>query len=222
MTGPLERDLAAKSAYARGDTARATATLIESVRLNPFDAVALNNLAVNYAAQGDYQNAISLLERAQRIAPSRADIANNLANLKAWLTQDNQFALGSRGVPQALNLPRSEDIPKELPPLWTPPNASVLPPQAQQGSSLIQNASQPNYQQQTIAQPFQSTAQPAQYQTTLSSSAYTQPQVTTAPSEYSSRPATAHSRRATTSERLSSVTTRQKKKKQQLVDCPVP
>ena len=60
ISSPADRDAAARAAYARGDNARASATLNEAVRLNPFDPVALNNLAVNYAAQGDYQNAIAL------------------------------------------------------------------------------------------------------------------------------------------------------------------
>lgn len=125
---PSDRDALARSAYARGDIPRAAAALNESVRVNPFDPVALNNLAVNYAAQGDYQNALSLLERALRIAPNRSDIMNNHANLRAWMSQDSQFALGSRPTNTPLNFPRAEDSPQNFPPLWSPPPQMQNPP----------------------------------------------------------------------------------------------
>ena len=149
---PADRDAAARSAYARGDTTRAAAALNEAVRLNPFDPVALNNLAVNYAAQGDYQNAVALLERAQRLAPNRPDIVNNLANLKAWMAQDSQFAVGSRGVPQALNFPRAEDTPPELPPLWAPPAPAPVS-QAQMRSAATANTYPPAQSVPGYAQP---------------------------------------------------------------------
>lgn len=125
---PTDRDALARSAYARGDIPRAAAALNESVRVNPFDPVALNNLAVNYAAQGDYQNALSLLERALRIAPNRSDIMNNHANLRAWMSQDSQFTLGSRPTNTPLNFPRAEDSPQNFPPLWSPPQQMQNPP----------------------------------------------------------------------------------------------
>ena len=209
MPSPTDRDLAARSAYARGDTALSAATLSESVRLNPFDAVALNNLAVNYATQGDYQNAIALLERAQRIAPNRADIVNNLANLRAWMAQDSQFALGSRGVPQALNLPRAEDTPREFPPLWAPAIGATAQPPTQQSNAATQTYQQP-------ANPPVPTQQ-----LPVSAQPYAQPQVTMTPSVYASKSGTAHTRRTTMGERLSD-STRSKKKKLQAVDCPVP
>lgn len=128
FASPAERDAYSRSAYARGDATRAAAALNESVRVNPFDPVALNNLAVNYAAQGDYQNALSLLERAMRIAPNRSDIVNNHANLRAWMLQDAQYASGSRSSLAPLNFPRAEDSPPEPPPLWSPPQPLQNPP----------------------------------------------------------------------------------------------
>jgi tetratricopeptide (TPR) repeat protein len=147
---PADRDAMARSAYARGDVSRAATALNESVRVNPFDAVALNNLAVNYAAQGDYQNALSLLERALRIAPNRSDIMNNHANLRAWITQDSQFALGSRPNSAPLNFPRAEDTPGNFPPLWVPPpqmqNPPVVRSQGQQNFPALSNQPvYPNY-----------------------------------------------------------------------------
>jgi tetratricopeptide (TPR) repeat protein len=158
FTSPADRDAAARSAYARGDTSRVNSSLTEAVRTNPFDPVALNNLAVNYAASGDYQNAVALLERAQRIAPNRVDIVNNLANLKAWMVQDSQFAVGTRGTPQALNFPRAEDTPPELPPLWAGPTPSY--PQATAAAPA--QAAQPSVRPPVVTyQAAPSYAQPA-------------------------------------------------------------
>lgn len=225
MSSPADRDAAARAAYARGDNARASATLNEAVRLNPFDPVALNNLAVNYAAQGDYQNAIALLERALRLAPNRSDIVNNLANLKAWMAQDSQFAVGSRGAPQALNFPRAEDSPPELPPLWGVPFGT----QVQQPSAPARNATQapayqaaPAYQQQ----PYQQPGNPAQATYPVATppvQPYIQQQQTpmAQAAAYSSRPAALQTRQVIITERGSD-SPRRKKKKTQVLDCPVP
>ncbi len=224
ISSPADRDAAARAAYARGDNARASATLNEAVRLNPFDPVALNNLAVNYAAQGDYQNAIALLERALRLAPNRSDIVNNLANLKAWMAQDSQFAVGSRGAPQALNFPRAEDSPPEFPPLWGAPASA----QAQQPLAQTRNTSQapayqaaPVYQQPTYPQPGYP-GQAAYPVATPSVQPYAQPQTPVAQAAaYSSRPAALQTRQVVITERASDAP-RRKKKKLQALDCPVP
>lgn len=246
---PADRDAAARSAYARGDTTRASAALNEAVRLNPFDPVALNNLAVNYAAQGDYQNAVALLERAQRLAPNRSDIVNNLANLKAWMAQDSQFAVGSRGVPQALNFPRAEDTPPELPPLWAPPAPAPVS-QAQMRSAATANTyppaqSAPGYaqpqppapvypqqgyaQQQPIYQQqpaYQQPSYPAQGQggypvANQAPAAYSRAPAITERTDYAARVTASPSRQNMITERASDALPR-KKKKRQVLDCPVP
>ena len=253
LSSPADRDAAARSAYARGDSARASTALNEAVRLNPFDPVALNNLAVNYAATGDYQNAVALLERAQRIAPNRSDIVNNLANLKAWMAQDSQFVTGSRGVPQALNFPRAEDTPPELPPLWAGPNATYPQPVAARAPVPAQGypaAAQPFgypqapvYQQPAYPQPgYQQPvyeSQPPVYQHPAYQAPAAQGQTAGyAPAQvYSRAPALAvRSERADSASRASSVAPRspmiterasdyvtpRKKKKRQVLDCPVP
>lgn len=154
---PTDRDALARSAYARGDIPRAAAALNESVRVNPFDPVALNNLAVNYAAQGDYQNALSLLERALRIAPNRSDIMNNHANLRAWMSQESQFALGSRPTNTPLNFPRAEDAPQNFPPLWSPPQQMQNPPVVRSGQQnlLPPVGNQPGYATYPSTQSYQ-------------------------------------------------------------------
>lgn len=245
LSSPADRDAAARSAYAKGDSARAAATLNEAVRLNPFDPVALNNLAVNYAATGDYQNAIALLERAQRIAPNRVDIVNNLTNLKAWMAQDSQFATGSRGAPQALNFPRAEDTPPELPPLWggpvntpypqSPPISGAVPtpgyPAPRQPAGYPTQQA-PSYQQPVYQQPAQQYTQPTYTapvrQTPQSSSAApavsAPPRAAPAsmPSSYPSRVSTSQSRQPMITERLNDYVPARKKKKIQALDCPVP
>jgi tetratricopeptide (TPR) repeat protein len=99
----------------------------ETAAINPFDPIALNNLAVTEAARGRYQQASSLLQRAVRLAPARADIAANLANLQRWLAlAEGQAALGIQ--PQPLQLPYKEMGVPDLPPLWSPQGSPVVPP----------------------------------------------------------------------------------------------
>ena len=243
LSSPADRDAAARSAYARGDSARASTALNEAVRLNPFDPVALNNLAVNYAATGDYQNAVALLERAQRIAPNRSDIVNNLANLKAWMAQDSQFVTGGRGVPQALNFPRAEDTPPELPPLWAGPNGTYPQPLAARAPVPVQGypaAAQPTgYPQAPMYQQPMYESQPPVYQQPAyqAPAAQGQPAGYAPAPVYSRAPALAvRSERADSASRASSVAPRspmiterasdyvtpRKKKKRQVLDCPVP
>lgn len=108
---------------AEGEPWKAVQSLNEQAKLNPFDAVALNNLAVARAAQGEYQAALQLLERAAKLAPNRPDVVANLRNLRAWYDQ---------GVPNytarsvELDLPRVEgNVLPGIPPLW-PQSAALV------------------------------------------------------------------------------------------------
>jgi tetratricopeptide (TPR) repeat protein len=247
FTSPADRDAVARSAYARGDTSRVNSSLTEAVRTNPFDPVALNNLAVNYAASGDYQNAVALLERAQRIAPNRVDIVSNLANLKAWMMQDSQFAAGTRGTPQALNFPRAEDTPPELPPLWAGPTptypqaaaaaaAPVQPVQPSVRPPVVTYQAAPSYAQPAHAMQSSAPAPQAAYQQapsyTPAPASAREPGLQAPPAAYvkASRPAvTRHEyvARASTA-RQTMITERavdtisKKRKRPQALDCPVP
>ena len=88
--------------------------------INPFDPIALNNQAVAEAARGRYQHAASLLQRAVKLAPARADIASNLLSLQRWMAQaEGQVSLGMD--PQPLQVPLPEAAAPDLPPLWSPP-----------------------------------------------------------------------------------------------------
>ena len=99
--------------------------VVDGAALNPFDPIALNNQAVAEAARGRYQHASSLLQRAVKLAPARADIASNLLSLQRWMAQaEGQMALGME--PQALQLPLPEAGVPDVPPLWTQPPAPLF------------------------------------------------------------------------------------------------
>ena len=118
----------------------------EMAAINPFDPIALNNLAVMEAGRGRYQQASSLLQRAVKLAPARADIAVNLSNLQRWLAQaEGQAALGL--TPQPLQLPYQEAGVPDVPPLWaTPPPNSLAPRLNQQAPVWSQQGRPENAQ----------------------------------------------------------------------------
>jgi hypothetical protein len=96
----------------------------ELASVNPFDPIALNNLAVIESGRGRYQHALSLLQRAVKLAPARADIAVNLGNLQRWMAQaEGQAALGL--APQPLQLPYQETGLPDVPPLWRLPDGAA-------------------------------------------------------------------------------------------------
>jgi cytochrome c-type biogenesis protein CcmH/NrfG len=106
-----------RTRMAEGETARAVESFEDAARANPFDSVALNNLAVAKAAQGDYQSALKLLERATRLAPDRADIAANLVSLRRRMAEQSHTVSSPRlqaAVPVEIPAP-----PPEPPALWS-------------------------------------------------------------------------------------------------------
>lgn len=132
---PAGGDREARAYLAEGDPAGAAERYQEQVRINPFDPVALNNLAVARAAGGDYQTALELLQRAARLAPKRRDIAANLANLQHWLDHDRDRIAAPSASP-LLAAPGAA-VPPEPPPLWRAPagdtatRAAARPPAAE-------------------------------------------------------------------------------------------
>jgi tetratricopeptide (TPR) repeat protein len=100
---------------AEGDNAAAARSYSEQLNLNPFDAVAHNNLAVAKAAQGDYQSAMDLLQRAVKLAPNRADISDNLRRLQSWMSQENAVQTAAINHP-VWHKKSSEFL--ELPAIW--------------------------------------------------------------------------------------------------------
>ena len=105
---------------AEGDTAGAIENYQEAAKINPFDPVALNNLAVARAAAGDYQAALDLLAKAIKLAPGRTDISENHRQLQSWM---NDQLLGGpsaaiRRPVAAQSSPQNFGIVSEPPPLW--------------------------------------------------------------------------------------------------------
>lgn len=112
---------------AEGEHQAATQSFNEALKINPFDPVLLNNLAVARAAQGDYQSALDLLQRAVRLAPRRSDIASNLRQLQGWLeaygrpmNADPSGVSGSRLPAPSRPLLATAPLLPEPPPLWPP------------------------------------------------------------------------------------------------------
>jgi Flp pilus assembly protein TadD len=111
-------EAAGRTSMAEGDFSLASKNFAEAVSTNPFDAVALNNFAVASAAQGNLQKAMGLLERATRLAPTRADIAANLTQLRAVVARSGTMLLVQNRSPIVNVYPNKGDVPPEPPPLW--------------------------------------------------------------------------------------------------------
>lgn len=106
----------------------ATVSLLESGRLdgailqleqelgtNPYDAVALNNLAVARARSSEVFSALDLLDRAARLEPDNPMIDSNRSVLRDWIARRISAGRGKVDL-QATDQQR---LP-EPPALWTP------------------------------------------------------------------------------------------------------
>ncbi len=111
-------DAAGRNSLAEGELAVATKNFAEVVRVNPFDSAALNNLAVAYAAQGSYQKALDLLERAVRLSPKRTDIAANLTELRTVMASNGSMPFVQRKPPLVNTYPGQGAVPPEPPAFW--------------------------------------------------------------------------------------------------------
>lgn len=86
---------------------------------NPFDPVAMNNLAITRLADGQPYAAAELLERAVQLAPENPVIVANHGRINAWLDAEaeaeatRQRRLGK--VPEPTDAP----FPPDPPPIWT-------------------------------------------------------------------------------------------------------
>jgi len=122
--GPgAEYDEAARNSFAAGEVGEAGYNFEQALEVNPFDAVALNNLAVARAEQGQYFEATDLLQRASRLAPDNAEIAGNLARLRYWTqnyTLKGDDALDAPpGQTSIIPLPSYDNLPPAPPELWS-------------------------------------------------------------------------------------------------------
>lgn len=108
------------SAYlAEGENEAAVKSFAESLRVNPGDAVALNNMGVAKSAAGDYQAALDFLTRAHNQAPNRLDIKENLSNLQNWA---RAYSSGVASVPLA-----GTALIPEPPALWSAAGTPAQP-----------------------------------------------------------------------------------------------
>jgi len=116
---PSALDSAGRNSLANGDLAAADDSFQQELDSNPFDPIALNNLAVARSEEGKYQDALTLLERATKLAPDNVEIAANLSRMRAYeglqpagaaaAGDANGFAYVGQSGPLA-----------EPPPLWQP------------------------------------------------------------------------------------------------------
>ena len=106
---------------AEGETERAEQSFERALEVNPFDPVALNNLAVAKAEQGQFHEATAMLERAAKLQPDNAEIAANLARLRGYV---QGYAMA--GVEPAGQSPAaiSGNLPPAPPALWGSNRAS--------------------------------------------------------------------------------------------------
>lgn len=107
---------------AAGETERAEQSFERALEVNPFDPVALNNLAVAKAEQGQFHEATALLERAAKLQPDNAEIAANLARLRGYVQGYAMAGVEPAGPVQ----PQRSGLPPAPPPLWGS-RAVVLP-----------------------------------------------------------------------------------------------
>jgi Flp pilus assembly protein TadD len=115
----LAAALAAGAAHAQGAAASGRAdeelhALESQVGANPFDPVALNNLAAVKAGREDWYGASDLLVRAHKLAPGNPVIDGNLKQINDWL------ALRAKPAQPGPVNPALSEIPAEPPPLWQP------------------------------------------------------------------------------------------------------
>lgn len=84
---------------------------------NPFDPIALNNLAVTRAEQGDIYAAEDMLQRASKLAPNNLEIQRNLTRVLQWQeVQSSEYIPPSRyALPEGFG---EQGLPPPPPPLW--------------------------------------------------------------------------------------------------------
>lgn len=115
----LQYDEEGRRLMAEGEPDQAALSFEEALRVNPFDPVALNNLATAKVESGDFHSALELLKRAARLAPQDTEIAANLSRLRGWLNSYSEAGLKAPG-PGDLAQASDGALPPPPPPLWEP------------------------------------------------------------------------------------------------------
>ncbi len=99
---------------AEGDPGKAEFNFERALEVNPFDPIALNNLAVAKAEQGQFYEAMSLLERAAKLAPDNSEVVANLARLRGYVQSYATAGIEPVGAPK----PFASALPPAPPALW--------------------------------------------------------------------------------------------------------
>jgi hypothetical protein len=107
----------AQSLFRQGRSDDAMSRLESQVGTNPFDAVAMNNLAAVKAANQDWVAVSELLVRAHQIDPENKVIKGNLSQINSFLANKMQLPQQEKG---RLLTDESEIWP-EPPALWQAP-----------------------------------------------------------------------------------------------------
>jgi len=103
-----------RESLAQGDAVAAEYSFNQALEVNPFDPVALNNLAVAKAERNQFYSALGLLERAAKLAPSNAEVAANLARMRLYVAETATVGRDPLGP-----LPNVDDgLPPQPPRLW--------------------------------------------------------------------------------------------------------
>ena len=103
--------------FVAGDAESLEKRYQQDLSSNPFDPIALNNLAVAKAEQGDIYAAEDMLQRASRLAPNNIEIQRNLTRVLQWQeVQSSEFVPPNRyALPVGFG---EQGLPPPPPPLW--------------------------------------------------------------------------------------------------------
>lgn len=119
---------------AEGDPSKAEFNFERALEVNPFDAVALNNLAVAKAERGQFYEAMSLLERAAKLAPDNSEVIANLARLRGYV---QSYATAGVEAGPAAAKGFTGVLPPEPPPLWGSYDPALRNPAAYQSNKEL-------------------------------------------------------------------------------------
>lgn len=103
-----------RQGMAEGDPGRAEFNFERALEVNPFDAVALNNLAVAKAERGQFYEAMALLERAAKLTPDNSEVIANLARLRGYVQSYATAGVEPSTTAKSFN----GALPPTPPPLW--------------------------------------------------------------------------------------------------------
>lgn len=124
---------------AEGDPGRAEFNFERALEVNPFDPVALNNLAVAKAERGQFYEAMAMLERAAKLAPDNSEVVANLARLRGYV---QSYATAGVSATPARSSGFTGVLPPPPPALWS---ATRYQPMQRQMAPRASMAAQDDY-----------------------------------------------------------------------------